>query len=486
MCPAAPPAVFPSPAGNRSLAPAASPEHAPEQAANAVGRIRAVRGPVVDVTFAGALPGLYEALTVSNGPRRVTLEVQRVLEAKMVRAVALGSTEGLSRGLVVERTGKPVHVPVGPATLGRVFNMLGNPLDGRPLPANVDRWSIHRPLPPFAILCQTPHFLETGIKVIDLLAPIARPGTAGIIGGAGVGKTLLLQELMGTMDRKLGSVVVFAGVGERTREGNDLWLEMRANGALANSVVVLGQMSDPPGIRFRIPLTALTMAEFFRDVQDKEVLFLVDSITRYLQAGGELSTLMGRLPGEMGYQPTLAHDLGTLQARIAAPAWAGITSVQAYYVPADDLTDPAVAPAFVHLDATILLSRARAARGFYPAVDPIVSTSRILDPAFVGERHFQLATRVKRTLHRHRELEDTISMLGMQELRPDDQQIVLRARRLERFLTQPLFVAESFTDRPGTHVPLHDTLAGCEAILAGRFDAVDERRLHLIGSVAEA
>ena len=288
------------------------------------------------------------------------------------------------------------------------------------------------------------------------------------------------------MSHKHGGVVVFAGVGERTREGNDLWLEMRESGALANSIMVFGQMSEPPGSRFRVALTALTMAEFFRDVENKEVIFLVDNISRYLQAGCEVSGLLGRLPSEMGYQPTLAYDLAVLEERIASTAWAGITSVQAIYVPADDLTDPAVAQTFVHLDASIVLSRDRAAHGLYPAVDPLASTSRLLDPAHIGERHYQVAMRVKQTIERYRELEDIISMLGMEELRPEDQQAVRRARRLERFLTQPLFVTESFTGQPGRHVPLEDTLAGCEAILAGKFDAVDERRLYMIGAIAEA
>jgi F-type H+-transporting ATPase subunit beta len=449
------------------------------------GRVFAVRGPVIDVAFHGELPGLHEALKVVDGGRDLILEVQQLLERKIVRTVALGQTNGLALGLAVERTGRGVHVPVGPATLGRVFNVLGDPLDGQAPPPAVEHWPIHRPTPSLAAPRQPLTFLETGIKVIDLLAPVARAGTTGVIAGAGIGKTILLQELMRTMSHKHGGVVVFAGVGERTREGNDLWLEMRASGALANSIMVFGQMSDPPGTRFRAPLTALTMAEYFRDVAQKEVIFLVDSISRYLQAGCEVSGLLGRLPSEMGYQPTLAFDLAELEARITAPAWLGITSVQAIYVPADDLTDPAVAQSFVHVDASIILSRARAARGLYPAVDPVASNSRLLDRAHLGERHYEVAMRVKQTIKRYREMEDIIHMLGMGELRPEDQQAVRRARRLERFLTQPLFVTETFIGQPGRHVPLEDTLAGCEAILRGEFDAADERRLYMIGAAGE-
>jgi len=464
-------------------------------ARDASGRILAVRGSVIDVAFPAELPAQHEALRVVNGcrtdgqfvPRRdLILEVQQLLPKRTVRTIALGDTEGIARGLAVERTRRPVHVPVGPANLGRIFNMLGEPLDGQAPPTAADHWPIHRSVPTLAVERQAQTFLETGIKVIDLLAPVARAGTAGIIGGAGVGKTILLQEVMRTTCHKHGAVVVFAGVGERTREGNDLWLELRANGALANSIMVFGQMSDPPGTRFRVALTALTMAEFFRDVEQKEVMFLVDNICRYVQAGCEVSGLLGRLPAEMGYQPTLASELGVLEARIAAPAWMGITSVQAIYVPADDLTDPAVAQAFQHLDSTILLSRARAARGLYPAIDPVASSSRLLDPAKVGDRHYQAAMRVKQTMQRYRELDDIIAMLGMAELRADDQQAVRRARRLEKFLTQPLFATESFTGHPGRRVPLEDTLAGCEQILDGKFDAVDERRLYMIGGAGDA
>jgi F-type H+-transporting ATPase subunit beta len=454
---------------------------------HARGQVFAIRGPVIDVLFQpGEMPGIHEVLTAANGQVAGLLEVQQLVGPRTVRALALGPTDGLARGLTVKRTGQGVQVPVGPATLGRVFDVLGEPLDGAAPPAVAERWPIHRTPRSSAALRQPLTFLETGIKVIDLLAPVALAGTAGIIGGAGIGKTILLQELMRTLCGRRGAVAVFAGVGERTREANDLWLEMRESGALANSIMVLGQMSEAPGTRFRVALSALTMAEYFRDVEQKEVVFLLDSLSRYVQAGCEVSGLLGRLPSEMGYQPTLAYELGLLEGRIGAPAWKGITSVQAVYVPADDPTDPAVAHAFVHLDASIILSRARAAFGLYPAVDPVASGSRLLDPAVVGERHYQVAMSVKQTMERNRELADIVSLMGTHELRPDDQLAILRARRLERFLTQPLFVTESLTGRPGRHVPLADTLAGCEAILGGQFDSVDERRLYMIGGIGEA
>jgi F-type H+-transporting ATPase subunit beta len=454
-------------------------------AARARGRIASIHGSVINVEFPGGLPGLHEALLVTNGGQTLVLEVEQILGPETVRAIALGNTDGLARGLSVESTAQGIRVPVGPANLGRVFNVLGEPLDGLPAPQAPEYWPIHRHSPAFDGRRQTPTFLETGIKVIDLLAPVGRSGIAGIIGGAGVGKTMLLQELMRTARHQAGRVVVFAGVGERTREANDLWLEMRESGALANSILVLGQMSEPPGTRFRAALTALTMAEFFRDREHREVTLLVDNVARYLQAGCEVSGLLGRLPAQMGYQPTLAYDLGILESRIAATAGAAITSVQAIYVPADDLTDPAVAQTFVHLDSCILLSRERAAHGLYPAVDPLASSSRLLDPAHVGERHCQVALRVKQTIERYRAVKDIISMMGLEELRPEDRQTVCRARRLERFLTQPLFVSETFTGQPGCYVPVEQTLAGCEAILAGEFDGVDERRLHMIGAVNE-
>ena len=460
----------------------------PLSMAENAGRILAVRGSVIDVVFTGELPQLNEALKVVDGRRTLILEVQQILEPRKVRTIALGQADGLIRGQVVERTGGGICVPVGPATLGRIFNAMGEPLDGQPPPTPIALWPIHRPAPPrLAIPQRKPTIIESGIKVIDLMAPVARASTTGIIGGGGVGKTLLLHELVRIMSGAKDSVVVFAGIGERTREGNDLWLDLRASGAFANAIIVLGQMSEPAGVRFRAALTALTMAESFRDIiASKDVVLVIDSISRHIQAGCEVSGLMGRLPGEMGYQPTLASELGQLEERIAANTWGGITSVQAIYVPADDLTDPVVTGTIVHLDTYVILARDRAARGLYPAVDPIASNSTLLDPQVVGERHFQIAMGVKRTIQRARELTDIIAMLGMKELRPEDQQAVHRSRRLERFLTQPFFSTESLTGQPGRHVPLRDTLAGCEAILAGHFDEVDEHRLYMIGSAVEA
>jgi F-type H+-transporting ATPase subunit beta len=450
------------------------------------GRVTAVRGSVVEVEFTGAPPPLTEALSVHNGSEILLLEVARHVGPHAVLAIALGRTEGLARGLAVERTGGPLRVPVGPPTLGRLFDVLGRPLDGNPPPEGAERWPIHRPAPTLSSQRHALECLETGIKVIDLLAPLARGGKAGLVGGAGVGKTVLLQELIRTMNRSHGGVAVFAGVGERTREGNDLWLEMQETGVLAHSILLFGQMSDPPGSRFRVGLAALTMAEYFRDVAKEQVLFLVDNVFRYVQAGSEVFGLLGRLPSEVGYQPTLAEDLAALEERIASVAGAAITSVQAIYVPADDLTDPAVAQTFAHLDASIVLSRALAARGLYPAIDPLASTSRLLDPVHCGERHYRVALQVKETIQRYRELEDIIAMLGVEELSAEDQRAVRRARRLERFLTQPLFVTEAFTGHEGRHVPREKTIAGCDAILAGDFDGRDESSLYYIGAIEEA
>jgi F-type H+/Na+-transporting ATPase subunit beta len=459
--------------------------HGRETVVQREGSVTAVRGSVVEVEFPNELPTIYEALRLREGERTLILEVAQHVTPHTVRAIAMAHTEGVARGLKVEGTGQPIQVPVGPQTLGRLFNVLGEPLDGQAPLSQVPRWSIHRPAPSLEAQRHGLTFLETGIKVIDLLAPLARGGKAGLIGGAGVGKTILLQELIRTMNHDHGGVAVFAGVGERTREGNDLWLEMKESGALANAMLVFGQMNDAPGSRFRVALTALTMGEYFRDVEKKEVMFLVDNVFRYVQAGSEVSGLLGRLPSEVGYQPTLADDLAALEERVASANGAAITSVQAVYVPADDLTDPAVAQTFVHLDASIVLSRTQAAQGLYPAVDSLASTSRLLDPLHLGERHYHLALRVKETIERYRELQDIIAMLGMEELSAEDQQTVRRARRLERFLTQPLFVTEAFTGHKGRHVPLEKTLTGCEQVLAGKFDNVNENRLYLIGGIEE-
>jgi F-type H+-transporting ATPase subunit beta len=451
--------------------------------AGSCGKVTAIRGSVVEVEFPDNLPAVNEALQIHEGGRTVVLEVSQHLDLRTVRAIALAHTEGLARRLVVERLGRPITVPVGPQTLGRLFNVLGEPLDGLAALDGVDRWPIHRPAPSLAQQRHGLTFLETGIKVIDLLAPLSRGGKAGLIGGAGVGKTILLQELIRTMNHNHGGVGVFAGIGERTREGNDLWLEMQESEVIRNSILVFGQMNDAPGSRYRVALTALTMAEYFRDIEHKEVMFLVDNIFRYVQAGSEVSGLLGRLPSEVGYQPTLADDLATVEERVASASGIAITSVQAVYVPADDLTDPAVAQTFAHLDASIVLSRGQAAQGLYPAIDPLASTSRLLDPGHLGERHYAVALRVKETIERYRELQDIIAMLGMEELSAQDQRTVRRARRLERFLTQPLLVTEAFTGHKGRHVPLEQTLTGCEAILAGKFDDLDENRLYMIGPI---
>jgi F-type H+-transporting ATPase subunit beta len=450
------------------------------------GRVAAVRGSVVEVEFPDGLPAIHEALRLEVGDRAVILEVAHHIDRSTVRTIAMAPTEGVARGAAVKRLGQPITVPVGPPTLGRLFDVLGEPLDGREPPRDIARWPIHRPAPSLATQRRGSEFLETGIKVIDLLAPLPRGGKAGLIGGAGVGKTVLLQEFIRSVSRNHEGISVFAGVGERTREGNDLWHEMQETGVIANAILVFGQMSDPPGSRFRVALSALTMAEYFRDVQKTEVLFLVDNIFRYVQAGSEVSGLLGRLPSEVGYQPTLADDLAALEERVASVAGAAITSVQAVYVPADDMTDPAVAQTFTHLDASLVLSRALAARGIYPAIDPLTSTSRLLDPDRLGNRHYEVALRVKETIERYRELQDIIAMLGLEELSAEDQLIVRRARRLERFLTQPFFVTEMFTGHAGRHVPRDQTVAGCEAILNGQYDGRDEGAFYMIGAIEEA
>ncbi len=449
------------------------------------GRLTAVRGPVVEIEFAEEhLPAIYESLRLRTDGRDVFLEVSQHTSPTGVRAIVLGHAEGLARGMPVERTGGPLTVPVGPATLGRVFNVLGEPLDKKPAPA-AERMSIHRPSPPLTAQRRKVEYLATGIKVIDLLAPLARGGKAGLIGGAGVGKTILLQELIRTITAHHDGVAVFAGVGERTREGNDLWLEMQQTGVIDRTILVFGQMNEAPGCRYRVALSALTMAEYFRDTEHRDVMFLVDNVFRYVQAGSEVSGLLGRLPSEVGYQPTLADDLAALEERVATAGGAAITSVQAVYVPADDLTDPAVAQTFTHLDASIVLARSMAARGLYPAIDPLGSTSRLLDPSHLGDRHYEVALQVRETIARYRELEDIIAMLGMEELSADDQQVVKRARRLERFLTQPMFVTETFTGIKGAHVALEDTISGCGDILKGKLDSVDEAKLYMIGALSE-
>jgi F-type H+-transporting ATPase subunit beta len=450
------------------------------------GQVTAIRGSVVEAYFKDALPAINEALVIGLPDRSVMLEVAHHIDPHTIRAIALAHTEGLARGMPVERLGGQIAVPVGSGTLGRLFDVLGEPLDGLEPLTTAERWQIHRPAPSLIAQRRGSEFLETGIKVLDLLAPLARGGKAALVGGAGVGKTVLLQELIRTTVSKRQGVCVFAGVGERTREGNDLWRDMAASHVLEHSVLLFGQMNASPGARFRVALSALTMAEYFRDTQKTEVMFLVDNIFRYVQAGMEVSGLLGRLPSEVGYQPTLADDLAAVEERIASVEGAAITSVQAVYVPADDLTDPAVAQTFTHLDASIVLSRGQAAQGFYPAVDPLASSSRLLDSAHLGQRHYDVAFQVKETIARYTELEDIIAMLGIEELSADDQRVVRRARRLQRFLTQPFFVSETFTGHPGRSVPLDKTLDGCEAILHGAFDDRDEQALYMIGSIEEA
>jgi F-type H+-transporting ATPase subunit beta len=457
----------------------------PPGAVSEPGQVTAVRGAVVEVNFPGELPAMHEALHIALDDRDLVVEVVLHLDPHTVRALAMEPVAGLARGASVERTGRPIEVPVGPQTLGRLFNVLGEPLDGREPLKDTELWPIHRPAPTLVHQHQGAEFLETGIKVVDLLAPMARGGKAGVIGGAGVGKTVLLEELIRTTVSRHGGVCVFAGVGERTREGNDLWLQMGSSGVLDHSVLLFGQMNAPPGARFRVALSAITMAEYFRDRQKIEVMFLMDNVFRYVQAGSEVSGLLGRLPSAVGYQPTLADDMAMLQERIASVEGAAITSVQAVYVPADDLSDPAVVQTFAHLDASIVLSRSSAAEGLYPAVDPLASTSRLLDPVHVGQKHYEVALGVREVIARYRDLQDIIAMLGLEELSLDDQQAVKRARRLLRFLTQPFFATEAFTGHAGRYVSIGQTIDGCAAILSGRFDALDEARLYMAGAIDE-
>jgi F-type H+-transporting ATPase subunit beta len=461
------------------------------------GKVVQVIGSTFDAEFEeGHLPEIYNALKVDSDAKGVHLrligEVQQHLGGNRVRAVALGSTDGLQRGMVVQDTGKSVTVPVGLATLGRVFNLLGEPIDGRgPIKADEFR-PIHKDPPGFAELTPKTELFETGIKVIDLLTPLVKGGKAGLFGGAGLGKTVILTELIARIASQHGGYSVFAGVGERTREGNDLWIEMQETqiGKTGRSVIeqtamVFGQMNEPPGARLRVALSALTMAEWFRDT-GKETLLFVDNIFRFSQAGSEVSALLGRMPSAVGYQPTLATEMGQLQERITSTAKGAITSVQAVYVPADDPTDPAPANTFQHLDAFIYLERSIAARGIYPAIDPLASNSRILEPGVVGERHFSVARRVQQILQRYRELQDIIAILGVDELSEEDKQVVARARRIERFLSQPFIVAEAFTNKPGNVTPLAETIRSFEEICDGKHDSLPEQAFMYVGPIDEA
>ncbi len=452
------------------------------------GTIVAVRGAVVDVSFDDALPQINDALTVLwDMPTPLTLEVHSHLDQSTVRAVAFQSTAGLSRGVSVQATGGPVTVPVTTAILGRLLDAIGNLRDDGPkLPADTPRRSIHAAPPPLRIQTRTTDVFETGIKVIDLLTPMAQGGKAAMFGGAGVGKTVLVMELIRAMVEGYDGISVFAGVGERSREGHELLTEMQGSGVLDQTVLVYGQMNEPPGARWRAPMTALTISEYFRDQKHQNVLLLMDNIFRFVQAGAEVSSLLGRLPSRVGYQPTLATEVAGLQERIASVAGSSVTSIQAVYVPADDFTDPAVTTISSHMDCVIVLSRAQASEGFYPAIDPLASSSMLLDPLIVGDEHYQTAEAVRQALARFRELTDIISLLGIEELGQADRKIVKRARRLQRFLTQPFMVTEAFTGISGVRVTLADTLAGCRAILDGAADDWAESALYMVGTLADA
>jgi F-type H+-transporting ATPase subunit beta len=459
------------------------------------GYITQIIGPVLDVVFpSGNLPKIYSAIVVKTDEKTVTCEVQQLLGDNKVRAVSMSATDGLQRGIEVIDTGAAISVPVGVATLGRIFNILGEPVDnGIDIPTDVTRSPIHRDAPTFTELETKPAIFETGIKVVDLLAPYRRGGKIGLFGGAGVGKTVLIMELINNIAKAHGGVSVFGGVGERTREGNDLYMEMRESGVIneknltdSKVALVYGQMNEPPGARMRVGLSALTMAEYFRDVNKQDVLLFIDNIFRFVQAGSEVSALLGRMPSAVGYQPTLATEMGGLQERITSTTLGSITSIQAVYVPADDLTDPAPATTFAHLDATTVLSRGLASKGIYPAVDPLDSTSTMLQPNIVGDVHYGVAQRIKETLQRYKELQDIIAILGIDELSEEDRLVVARARKVERFLSQPFFVAEVFTGSPGKYVSLEDAMKGFTMILDGELDDLPEQAFYLVGDINEA
>jgi F-type H+-transporting ATPase subunit beta len=456
---------------------------------NVVGRVTQVLGAVVDVQFDGDLPAILNALTVNIGGQKVVLEVAQQLGENTVRTIAMDTTDGLVRGAEVTDTGAPITVPVGPGTLGRIINVIGEPVDERGPVEATQYFPIHRPAPAFVDQSTETSVLVTGIKVIDLLAPYARGGKIGLFGGAGVGKTVLIQELINNIAKGHGGVSVFAGVGERTREGNDLYHEFIESGVIkldgpgSKAALVYGQMNEPPGARSRVALTGLTLAEYFRDVEGQDVLFFIDNIFRFTQAGSEVSALLGRIPSAVGYQPTLATDMGALQERITSTKNGSITSVQAIYVPADDLTDPAPATSFAHLDATTNLNRAISELGIYPAVDPLDSTSRILDPRIVGEEHYQVARDVQRILQTYKSLQDIIAILGMDELSEEDKLTVARARKIQRFMSQPFHVAEIFTNIPGQFVQLEDTIRSFKGIVAGDYDHLPEQAFLMVGSI---
>jgi F-type H+/Na+-transporting ATPase subunit beta len=474
-------------------------QQAEEQRTENVGRIEEVQGVVIEVLFPDKLPEINHAIrirrpeaaraeedvdTAASVDEWLVCEVQQHLGDDRVRAVAMDTTDGLARGTEVIDTGGPITVPVGRQTLGRIFNLLGEPIDlGDPLPDDVERWPIHREAPTIEALTPTTEMFETGIKVIDLLAPYAKGGKVGLFGGAGVGKTVIIQELIHNLAQEHGGLSAFCGVGERSREGNDLWLEMKESGVLDKTMLVFGQMNEPPGARMRVALSGLTMAEYFRDQEEQDVLLFIDNIFRFVQAGSEVSALLGRMPSQVGYQPTLESEMGQLQERITSTRKGSVTSIQAIYVPADDLTDPAPASAFAHLNATTTLSRAISEKGIYPAVDPLDSTSTILKAEILGDEHFAVANEVKEVLQRYRDLQDIIAILGIEELSDDDRLTVNRARKLERFLSQPFHVAEQFTGTPGVFVPVSESIRGFKEILEGKHDDLPERAFFMKGTI---
>ena len=451
-----------------------------------VGKIVQVIGAVLDIKFSGGhMPALNNAIEIHNGDRKIVAEVSKHLGDDVVKCIAMSSTDGLKRGMDAIDTGKPISVPVGRETLGRMFNVVGEPIDDKPMPTTEEMWPIHRKAPSFAQQATSAEMLETGIKAVDLLCPYSKGGKIGLFGGAGVGKTVLIMELITNIATEHGGYSVFSGVGERTREGNDLYYEMQESGVIDKTALVFGQMNEPPGARMRIALTGLTMAEYFRDKENQDVLLFIDNIFRFVQAGSEVSALLGRMPSAVGYQPTLANVLVALEERITSTKNGSITSVQAVYVPADDLTDPAPATTFAHLDATTVLSRAIVELGIYPAVDPLESTSRILDPAVVGQEHYEVARGVQATLQKYNELQDIISILGMDELSEEDKVTVARARKIQRFLSQPFHVAEVFSGIPGVYVPVEETVRGFKEILEGKHDDIPESCFLNAGTIDE-
>jgi len=452
-----------------------------------IGKLVQIIGPVLDIRFSnGHLPDLLNAIEICDGDRTIICEVAQQLGDDVVRCIAMSSTDGLVRGMEAIDTGNGITVPVGECTLGRIFNLLGEAIDNQPDPVSPERWSIHRDPPPYEDQESQTEILETGIKVVDLIAPYAKGGKIGLFGGAGVGKTVLIMELIHNIATEHGGISVFTGVGERTREGNDLYHEMQDSGVINKTALVYGQMNEPPGARMRVGLSGLTMAEYFRDREGQDVLLFIDNIYRFTQAGSEVSALLGRMPSAVGYQPTLATEMGALQERITSTKKGSITSVQAVYVPADDLTDPAPATTFAHLDATTVLSREIASLGIYPAVDPLESTSRILIPDIVGDEHYQVAREVQRVLQRYKELQDIIAIMGMDELSDDDKLLVSRARKIQRFLSQPFFVAEKFNGYDGKYVPIKETIRGFKEIIEGKHDDLPESAFLYVGTIDEA